>query len=273
MLAQSDIAVLITASEDVTRLQRCVEKAKVSLENVHVNINSMSDDFKQAAVTYLESVSVPHIVSESNGTPSKGKNAAYDYFKTLDFTYMIPVDGDDYLGKDAFAVVDNLVTRHDPQVAILQQGPIVSDDEDGIDGADLMSESFNKTYRSNIEMMYSITASFAHSGDAQTRCVLYHRIPVENNIVRCDETVTWWEDYNAILRLRHYRNINQLKLVQFFTDAEFYYYDLGGGKGSHQQGVEKKPEEFSQIMLNWCKSIEGLETADNNFDLPKYITI
>ena len=33
---------------------------------------------------------------------------------------------------------------------------------------------------------------------------------MENNIVRCDETVTWWEDYNAILRLRHYRNINQL---------------------------------------------------------------
>ena len=69
MLEQSDITALITSSEDVTRPQRCV---KVLLsENVHVNINSMSDDFKQAAVTYLESVSVPHIVSESNGTPSK----------------------------------------------------------------------------------------------------------------------------------------------------------------------------------------------------------
>ena len=67
--------------------------------------------------------------------------------------------------------------------------------------------------------------------------------------MRCDETVTWWEDYNAILKLRHYLNINQLKLVQFFIEAEFYYYDLGGGKGSHQQGVEKKPEEFSPFAL------------------------
>lgn len=272
-LQQSDIGVFITCSDDVARLQRCVEKAKVSLDNVHVNINTLDNEFKSQASTYLDSVSIPYKVTESNGTPSKGKNATLDYFKELDYTYMLPVDGDDYLGKDAFNLINNLVVRHDPQVAIFQSGPMVENEEDGMEGGDFMSESFNKTYRCNLEMMHRITQSFQHSGDAQTRCVLYHKVPIENNIIRCDENITWWEDYNLILKLKHYWNTEKLRLVQFFTDAEFYYYDLFGGKGSHQQGVEKKPEDFSQIMLEWSKSIEGLSTDDNQFNLPKYITI
>ena len=42
---------------------------------------------------------------------------------------------------------------------------MVENEEDGMEGGDFMSESFNKTYRSNLEMMHRITQSFQHSGD------------------------------------------------------------------------------------------------------------
>ena len=87
-------------SDDYDRAVRAIrsaynQKKHNLLFSVHVVINSQDDDFIQNIVKYCKFNNIPHSVTESDGTPSTGKNAVFDVFKESDCTHLSQLDGDD----------------------------------------------------------------------------------------------------------------------------------------------------------------------------------
>jgi hypothetical protein len=76
----------------VKRHQRTIPK-----EDLVIVINTLDEAFEELAVLYCLEEGIEYYVTESNGTPSQGKNSVLDLFEKSDNDYMVLVDGDDFL--------------------------------------------------------------------------------------------------------------------------------------------------------------------------------
>ena len=66
-------------------------------EDLIVVINTLIDEFSTKAVEYCTNNNIEHYVTESDGSPSKGKNSVMDLFQQSEHDYMVLIDGDDFL--------------------------------------------------------------------------------------------------------------------------------------------------------------------------------
>ena len=62
-----------------------------------VVINTLDDDYAVEASEFCELNDIEHYVTESDGTPSTGKNSVLRLFLESDYQYMVHVDGDDLI--------------------------------------------------------------------------------------------------------------------------------------------------------------------------------
>ena len=62
-----------------------------------VIINTLNKKYSQLAQNFCEKNNIEYYVTESNGTPSKGKNSLLDIFLKSDNEHCVMVDGDDFL--------------------------------------------------------------------------------------------------------------------------------------------------------------------------------
>lgn len=70
---------------------------QITKDDVYYVINTRDMEFQAQAIEWLESEGIQYNTSESNGGPSKGKNAVLDAFLASDDDYCIQVDGDDMI--------------------------------------------------------------------------------------------------------------------------------------------------------------------------------
>jgi hypothetical protein len=87
-------------SDDFPRAVRAIRSAlnqqKHNLDfGVHVVVNSKKPEFIQEIVRYCGFNNIKYTITESDGTPSTGKNAVFDVFKNSDYTHLSQLDGDD----------------------------------------------------------------------------------------------------------------------------------------------------------------------------------
>lgn len=66
-------------------------------EDMVIVINTKDQLFEQDAVEYCTSNGIEHYVTESDGTPSTGKNSLLDLFESSQNDYAVMVDGDDII--------------------------------------------------------------------------------------------------------------------------------------------------------------------------------
>jgi hypothetical protein len=66
-------------------------------EDLHIVINTLDDEFANAAVEYCISANIEYSVTESDGTAATGKNTVFDVFKASTNDHMVLVDGDDFI--------------------------------------------------------------------------------------------------------------------------------------------------------------------------------
>jgi len=88
-------------SEDLPRSVRAIKSCFIqqhhNLEfDVHVVINSQDNDFIIEIEKYCGDNKIQYTISESDGTPSTGKNSVFDVFKNSDCTHLSQLDGDDF---------------------------------------------------------------------------------------------------------------------------------------------------------------------------------
>ena len=69
----------------------------VSADDLAIVINTLDEEFKSIAVQHCVDNNLEHYVTESDGTPSTGKNSVFDLFAESDYDYMVLIDGDDFI--------------------------------------------------------------------------------------------------------------------------------------------------------------------------------
>lgn len=87
-------------------------------EDMIIVINTKSDEYKQHAVDWCEKEGIEYYITESNGTPARGKNTVIDLFLESDNDYMVLVDGDDFLTPHGIWLHDYLSKQDSPPDAV-----------------------------------------------------------------------------------------------------------------------------------------------------------
>lgn len=255
---QSQIGVFITASSNVEKTKRAYDTARLSFDNVHININSTHQHIVDQNERYCKDNDITYIVSESNGYPAKGKNATYDWFKEFEYEWLIPVDGDDYLSPDAWRVFSTLINQNRPDVGVLVFGKAVRWENGEMLDTDLyFRKLFYNAFFANVHMMDKMSAASTGAVRA-SRCVLFHRDVVVNNIARMDENIKGFEDFQALLRYSHYKKTKNLRVLKFNCQYDSYIYDISE-EGDHVIAIHRKPEDFSENMVQFWKALEGFD--------------
>ena len=101
MCNEINLLICPLVSSDAPRAIRCIQSAynqrnySINFE-VHLVINSIDSAFVKDMVRYCDKNNVKYVVTESDGTPSTGKNSVFEYFMTTNFTHLTQLDGDDF---------------------------------------------------------------------------------------------------------------------------------------------------------------------------------
>ena len=83
-----------------------------------VIINSLNEDYIKEAVSYCTNKKIEHHVTESNGTPAKGKNSLLEAFLASDNDYCVMIDGDDFLTPHGVWMYKHLAGLETPPDAV-----------------------------------------------------------------------------------------------------------------------------------------------------------
>lgn len=141
------ISIIPLVSRDLARSIRIVSSAFQQQPTseykfvVHPVINSKDDEFINDFSSWCRDNNVTHTITESNGTPSKGKNEAIKSFKKSNSSGMVLIDGDDILYPTAtrqlefhlkqFPSIDFLVARGVDKIHSGQEGVKITDNING----------------------------------------------------------------------------------------------------------------------------------------------
>jgi hypothetical protein len=79
-----------------------------------VVINTLDENYLNQAVNYCKEIGVEYHITESNGTPGKGKNAVQDVFLASDDEYCVQIDGDDIVTPYGVDFYKDIASRNPP---------------------------------------------------------------------------------------------------------------------------------------------------------------
>ena len=113
-----NLLVAVLTSKDGEKLKRCIESVLPQTSDVIVVCNTLEFSFVEQAKVVAETYNLEFLVTESNGTPAKGKNSVLEYFNTTDYTHLMQIDGDDYIMPDAIEKINSIVEQN-PEVDVI----------------------------------------------------------------------------------------------------------------------------------------------------------
>ncbi len=238
------LLVAILTSRDAKKLQRCIESVLPQTQDVVVVCNTLDSSYENIATLVAESYGIQCIITESNGTPARGKNSVLDYFLTTNYDYLTQVDADDYLQVDAIDTLYSVIEAN-PEIDVL-----------GLNNMNILlngNKYTEKTLFSN-----RVASSFANITDEEhsknlfkinvfmrkklncNRMILYSRKCAK--YFKFDETLLGSEDLVASYKLYYDPKICYLRI-----DDNIYIYELEQTGNLH--AFLSNPNEVMRVCL------------------------
>lgn len=214
--------VCLLTSKDPDKLKRSIESVIPQTQDVIVVCNTLDSSYERIATLIAESYGIKCIVTESNGTPARGKNSVLEYFLTTDYDYLTQVDADDYLVSDAIMKIQKIV-KENSEIDVLG----LTHNYTQLNGKEFILQQFFGSRQ--IYQFAGISGSdglslialgkFLARNLQYNRMLLYSRKTVET--FRFEEHFLGSEDVVASYKLYYNPKINYL-----LTDEHLYVYDL-----------------------------------------------
>jgi cellulose synthase/poly-beta-1,6-N-acetylglucosamine synthase-like glycosyltransferase len=113
-----NLLVAVLTSRDVEKLKRCIESVLPQTSDVVVVCNTLDFSFVEQARIVAEAYNLEFLITESNGTPAKGKNSVLEIFRSRSHAYYMQIDADDYLVPDALSKIAKIVQQN-PDVDVI----------------------------------------------------------------------------------------------------------------------------------------------------------
>lgn len=242
------------------KLERCLISIDTQNQEVGkvVICNTLDTDYIPLAKEIAERHGWTFIVTESNGTCSKGKNSVLDYFATTNYDYLTLIDGDDYFEPSSLSILDSVVTKYDPDVVgLIGSSAVVGDKRISLSEWEI-SDDWRTRTRERIES----------TKNARKLILLYERakkLLEFNRFViisrRCLEYFRFSEnirisDIHLSLKLKHYVNQGILKYIILDSD-NIYTYD-GNDFGDFGHFLKSDPDLSTKVF--W-EELDGLDLS------------
>ena len=117
MIKDKKIFIAILVSSDLSKVTRCIMSCQLQVDHnldyeLCVVINTKNDEFKNEMVQYCELSGVSYVVTESDGTPSTGKNSVFEVFDKTDCSHLVQIDGDDFLYPTFLRHIERHLTKY-----------------------------------------------------------------------------------------------------------------------------------------------------------------
>jgi phosphopantetheinyl transferase (holo-ACP synthase) len=227
-----NLLVAVLTSRDVEKLKRCIESVLSQTSDVVVVCNTLDFSFVEQARVVVEAHGIEFIVTESNGTPGKGKNSVKDYFLSTEFTHLLPVDGDDILLPNAVEIITDIVESINPDVIGLIDGLMLLKDDlvpsKNWEKLDFVKQRFAeltepKNYKRlnlHIEKIRRISTQYDNFFN---RFVLLSRKAA--SYANYNESLTGAEDIKQSLAFRFLHKESVLKYI-LLSSENIYLYDV-----------------------------------------------
>lgn len=242
------------------KLERCIRS--IDEQNIDVGkvviCNTLNLDYIPLAKEIAEKHGWTFVVTESNGTCSKGKNSVLDYFAETDYDYLTLIDGDDYFEPDSLTILDGVVTKYDPDVVGLIGSSAIVDDqriplnewEISGDWKERTRERIDSTRNARkLILLYERAKKileFNRFVIISKRCLPYFRFSENIRI----------SDIHLSLKLKHYVNQGLVKYIILNSD-NVYTYD-GNDFGDFGHFLKSDPDISAKAF--W-EELEGLDMS------------
>ena len=213
-----NLLVAVLTSKDGEKLKRCIESVLPQTSDVIVVCNTLDFSFVEQAKVVAETYNLEFLVTESNGTPAKGKNSVLEIFRSRSHDYYMQVDADDYLAPDALSKIATIVQQNPDFDVIGEQGGCLI-----YNGTVTTGNKFIIEYLTNANSGHRLKlielAKFLEANLPECRMLLYSKKVV--NVFNFDETFIGLEDVVGAYKLYYNPDI---KFV--LTNEDLYVYDL-----------------------------------------------
>ena len=244
-----NLLVAVLTSRDVEKLKRCIESVLSQTSDVVVVCNTLDFSFVEQARVVAEAYNLEFLVTESNGTPAKGKNSVLEIFRTRSHDYYMQVDADDYLAPDALTKLAKIVDdTPDVDVVGLVDGFVTCN------GSATTSSAFlsdgNVFEFADVQGIHKLR--LAELGKLLSNNLQYNRMLLYSNkaldTFNFDENFIGSEDIVASYKLYYNPDINYV-----LTDVHLYAYDLEDSGNFHSflsnpNEVKKTIRELKVIL-------------------------
>jgi hypothetical protein len=245
-----------------------------------VVINSLNKDYVKKAEKYCKDVGIEYYITESNGTPAKGKNSVLELFLASDNDYCVMIDGDDFLTQYGVEYYKGLEDKKIvPDVLCIRNGiSLMNKDGKTIKvslkmeelgfNAQGFYESYIKKFKAtkqeaikateDVEKMYGTQQRLAEKDQTFTRVTWLSKKAAKQTF---DEELVIGEDIIHFLKLKNQAVLNKLKVYTLDENPPTYIYD------NRSEGTVYK-ETKNSSDFDWVnKYIEKLNVMDSKNQL------
>ena len=217
-----NMLIALLTSRDAEKLKRCIESVISQTSDVVVVCNTLDFSFVEQARVVAETYKLEFLVTESNGTPAKGKNSVLEIFRTRSYDYCMQVDADDYLAPDALTKLAKIVDDNpDVDVVGLVDGFVTCDGN--ITTSNAFLSDGNVFEFADVQGIHKLR--LAELGKLLSNNLQYNRMLLYSNkaldAFNFDENFIGSEDIVASYKLYYNPDINYV-----LTDVHLYVYDL-----------------------------------------------
>ena len=252
------ILVAILTNRFPDKLERCIDSVKSQTSNIVVVCNTLDVDFIPRARYIAESNDISFVITESNGTPAKGKNSVLNYFTRTDYEYLFIVDGDDFLGNNAISKLSKVIDENPCDVLTLVYGEqaLVGDQRMSIlewSTTDDYKRKFTtrKTVR-NIRPLLKM------------REELYRILPYNRFLLISKKALSYFQFDESLIGLSEYHL--SIKLLHYTKDivykglsaSDIYIYDAND-PGNYRKFMETIDGE--EFVGNLLRSLDEYDTS------------
>mgnify|MGYP001567394604 FL=1 len=131
------------------------DHSNIQPEDAVVVINSLDEDYIEAAKKFCIENKIEYYITESNGTPSKGKNSVLDIFEESKNDYCVMIDGDDVLTPHGVWMYKQLAKSKTPPdaVCLINQNSLRFID-DKVEAINPFTVSYSTLLRSDYYTMF-----------------------------------------------------------------------------------------------------------------------
>ena len=133
---------LLTSSN--AKLLKLVYNTVINQKNHYLDytiiivVNSLNIDYYEEVIDVFKDINVEIIETKSNGKPGMGHNSLFEIFKNnVQYDYLIPIDGDDFLYPYAFHQLTKSINKTNPDILVLQGNDLLSYYNDSTSSTDI----------------------------------------------------------------------------------------------------------------------------------------